>query len=280
MNLLVGIGEGIGNILMTTPLIEALGRLGHTIDVIATPNYPDTLELLQGWLRIRKPTLNVDDLDLKSYDKIILTPWFGMAQLFLQLPNIIAIPNRILEVKSEVEANMDVARSLGYVGETPPYHSEYNQNRDFSMYRNFVGFHNGANPRWPFKRWPYFPQLAEKFTNVILVGSLQDKQDGFPDHVLDFQGLLPLTDTASLLKELKFFVTNDSGMMHLAHAMGTKTYAIFGPTSPGKNLPNGVILISQKRLCQPCQHSANWGNCGSVDCLTTLEVDTVMEVLR
>jgi len=61
MNLLVGIGEGIGNMIMTTPLIEALGRLGHTTDIIATPNYPDSVGLLKGWGRVRKLGFNIDD---------------------------------------------------------------------------------------------------------------------------------------------------------------------------------------------------------------------------
>jgi len=280
MNLLVGIGEGIGNIIMVTPLIEALGRMNHTIDILATPNYPDSIELLQGWSRIRKSSLSLDDFDIRQYDHIIITPWFGMAQLFMGQPNIIAIPTQILQVKSEVEANMDVARSLGYQDETPPYHVEYNHRRDFSIFSDVVGFHNGANPLWPFKRWPYFHQLATKFDRVVLVGSLQDAQDNIPANVYNFQGFVSLIDTAALIRELKFFVTNDSGMMHLASALNVKTFGIFGPTSQKKNLPKGVIPISKGLECQPCQHTDRWGLCTNVECLASLEVEEVYERIK
>jgi len=283
LKLLVGIGEGIGNFIMATPLIEALGRIAVNntpTDVIFTANYPEAAELLQGWERIGKISPNPNEFDLYSYHRILITPWFGLPQTFFGMGNVMVANGNLLRLTSEVEVNMDLARILGYKGETPPYHVEYNKNRDFSMYKGCVGFHNGANPRWPFKRWPYFPQLAEKFERVVLVGSLQDRQDGWPSNVHNFQGLLPLRDTAALMRACDFFVTNDSGLMHLAVALGVKTYAIFGPTSQKKNLPKGVMPISKGLECQPCQHTNRWGFCNSLECMAGLSPDEVYEQIQ
>ena len=260
---------------MATPLIEALGRMGYRADVICTANYPESISLLIGWNRIDKISPNPSDFKFEEYEKILLTPWFGMPTLFMGMTNILGVNTDILQHLPEVVANMGLARELGYRGEIPKPHVEFSPNRDFSMYEGCVGFHNGANPKWPFKRWPYFHELAKKFERVVLVGSLQDKQEGFGDNVYDFQGFLPLTDTAALIRVCKLFVTNDSGMMHLADALGVKTYAIFGPTSQTKNKPPDVIPISKGLGCQPCQHTEKWGSCRTIECMTSLLADEV-----
>jgi len=276
MKLLVGIGEGIGNIIMSTPLIEALGRLSHVVDVFCTPNYPDSIGILDGWPRISKLSANSGDFNFDDYDKILLTPWFQMGSLMVGRNNILAVGSNMLEDDSEVEVNMRLARNLGYEGETPPYHIEYSTHRDFRMYEGVVGIHNGANPQWPFKKWPYFPELAKQLGRVVLVGTLLDKQDGFPPNVLDFQGYLSLRDTAALIKVCKYFITNDSGLMHIASALGVKTYAIFGPTSQLKNKPPDVVAISRGLECQPCQHTPLWGECRrNVECMTGLSAEDV-----
>jgi len=282
MKLLVGIGEGIGNFIMATPLVEALGRMGHFVDIICTPNYLESVDLLKGWNRIGKISTDFREFNFSSYDRILLTPWFSVPQVFQGMRNVIAIPTRELESKSEVEANMDLARTLGYEDETPPCHAEYSERRDFSMYADCVGFHNGANPGWDFKRWPYFPELAERFGKVVLVGNVCDvaPNESWPSNVYDFRGLLPLKDTAALVGACKTFVSNDSGMMHVASALGVKTYAVFGPTSQAKNLPNGVIPISKGLDCQPCQHTNRWGTCRDVRCLAELGCDEVWEKIQ
>jgi len=277
MKLLVAIGEGIGNFIMATPLVEALGRMNHSTDIICTPNYLESVDLLKGWNRVGKISTDFREFDFSSYDRILLTPWFSIPQLFQGMANVIAAPMRELESKSEVEVNIGLARAIGYEGETPPCHAEYSERRDFSMYADCVGFHNGANPGWDFKRWPYFPKLAERFGKIVLVGNVCDvaPNESWPSNVYDFRGLLPLKDTAALVGACKIFVSNDSGMMHVASALGVKTYAIFGPTSQTKNLPNGVIPISKKLDCQPCQHTKNWSICTHINCLKNLGVNEV-----
>lgn len=55
-------------------------------------------------------------------------------------------------------------------------------------------------------------------------------------------------------------ITNDSGLMHIAAAIGTRTMGIFGPTSPYLWAPlNGlaatVLQQKEKLSCQPCQRT-------------------------
>src|SRR6185437_3193541 len=54
-------------------------------------------------------------------------------------------------------------------------------------------------------------------------------------------------------------ISNDSGLMHIAAALGTPTMGIFGPTSPYLWAPlNGLAATVQTRTrlaCQPCQRT-------------------------
>jgi ADP-heptose:LPS heptosyltransferase len=64
-----------------------------------------------------------------------------------------------------------------------------------------------------------------------------------------------ILQVAALLACCRSALTNDSGLMHLANAVGTKVAAIFGPTSPrlgfSPTLP-GSTIISNNVFCSPC----------------------------
>jgi ADP-heptose:LPS heptosyltransferase len=50
---------------------------------------------------------------------------------------------------------------------------------------------------------------------------------------------LSLVETAALLERCTLFVGNDSGLSHLAAALGIPTVAVFGPTDPSVWAPRG-----------------------------------------
>ena len=60
-----------------------------------------------------------------------------------------------------------------------------------------------------------------------------------------------------VLGELRLLLTNDSGPMHLAAAVGTPVVAIFGPTDPGRTAPSGAPfrLLDRYVFCSPCFRS-------------------------
>ena len=65
---------------------------------------------------------------------------------------------------------------------------------------------------------------------------------------------LDLAGLAALLARLDVLITNDSGPMHLAAAVGTRCVAIFGPTSPRRTSPSGAghHVLWAGRWCAPC----------------------------
>ena len=112
-----------------------------------------------------------------------------------------------------------------------------------------LGFHVGSgSPRknWPIDRWVELIQRLEGiFSDFLLVGGEADDQlvCEFRAHcrlpglrILLNQGL---ADLCQALNRCAVFVGHDTGVTHLAAAIGTPTVALFGPTDPNVWSPLG-----------------------------------------
>jgi len=107
--------------------------------------------------------------------------------------------------------------------------------------------------RWPAKDWPEanFIKLGERLIQEqdadlwILGGPENEKlgdrmQAALGVKATNLCGKHPLLSLGSLLKQVKCLVSNDSGPMHFASAVGTPLVALFGPTDPSKTGPWGA----------------------------------------
>jgi heptosyltransferase-1/heptosyltransferase-2 len=126
--------------------------------------------------------------------------------------------------------------------------------------------------RWPNKRWPveYFAKLvqllAEKFpdTRFAILGDGKDKSLGeiishaAPERCLNLCGQTSLPEMVEWLRLCNLMVTNDTGPMHVAAALGTPVVVPFGSTSPeltGPGLPGDQRhhrLLKSDAPCSPC----------------------------
>jgi heptosyltransferase-2 len=77
---------------------------------------------------------------------------------------------------------------------------------------------------------------------------------GIGNGCLNLSGETSLLQLASLLQQCALLVTNDTGTMHVAAAVGTRVVAIFGPTDPRTTSPLGTghVIIHTKDSCSPC----------------------------
>jgi heptosyltransferase II len=113
------------------------------------------------------------------------------------------------------------------------------------------------------KRWTYYPQaarlLAEGGMDVWVVGGPGEKAlaaeivaAGGP-RVRDLTGT-DLRNGILAMAAADVAISNDSGLMHIAAAIGTPTMGIFGPTSPYHWAPlNGLAATVQTNTVVPCQ---------------------------
>lgn len=154
----------------------------------------------------------------------------------------------------------------------------------------WVGFAPGA--AWATKRWP-----AERFgavaaalkaegCRVALLGGPMDGPllDAFraacpPDVDLSAESLPVL---AAALARCRAMVGNDSGLVHVAQAVGARAVALFGPTSVRRWGPRPPSeAVSLQLTCAPCSnHGTPTCPLGHHDCLQKLEVERVLAAAR
>ena len=79
-----------------------------------------------------------------------------------------------------------------------------------------------------------------------------------PNSLLSLAGKTSLRELISLISECDVFVTNDSGSLHIAYAVGTPLIAIFGSTDPELTGPppgvngNSNVVMTPDLPCSPC----------------------------
>ena len=141
------------------------------------------------------------------------------------------------------------------------------------------------------KRWTYYPQaarlLAEQGLDVWVVGGPGEKAlateivaAGGP-RVRDLSGA-DLRNGILAMAAASVAISNDSGLMHIAAALGTPTMGIFGPTSPYHWAPlNGLaatVLTKTSVPCQPCHRPV----CTMNDhrCMRDIPASNVVEIAQ
>jgi len=120
------------------------------------------------------------------------------------------------------------------------------------------------------KRWPqdYFIKLIElikkEFNSKIVIVTSKN-QIQYADRIIaecsgliDMRGKLTLSQLGALLKEAGLFISNDSGPVHIAAALGTPVISIFGRNDKGlspkrwRPLGDKAFFIHKDVGCDPC----------------------------
>ncbi len=143
----------------------------------------------------------------------------------------------------------------------------------------------------PAKRWPEVRfaelgrRLRERGLAPVLSGSAGDAQvcarvgAGLGEPVLDLTGRTDAALAAALCAGADLVVCNDSGLSHVAAAVGAATVAIFGSTSSAWTAPRGarVRVVQRPPVCSPCfQHTCAIG----YRCLEAVGVEAVDRACR
>lgn len=190
-----------------------------------------------------------------------------------------------------VERYLDVAEALGLGRE--PVEFELRATPDDETAVEWMLGPAGADryavllpgTNWPTKRWPaqYFGELAARLDNELdlrpVIAGGPDAANaavvirGWHDDVVDLVGKTNVRELAVLLRGAALVVSNDSGPMHLAAALGVPLVATFGPTSPLRTGPyqRSEAVVRLDLVCEPCFSR----RCLHQSCLVQLESDAV-----
>lgn len=174
--------------------------------------------------------------------------------------------------------------------------------KNFSPHR-YLAVAPGGGESWgkgaSFRRWPvsFFIEMISllrgriHFEGVLVLGSRGERVLGeeiersasFP--VLNVTGEVSLGVSGALLEKSALFLTNDSGLVHLAHALHVPLIALYGPVDPQvygpyPSSPRAVVVEREELPCRPCYSRFRYNEaCFDRECLDSLSPRYALEFL-
>ena len=264
-------------------------RMPEVDQVIAAPFRHGPLQLGERWRLGR-------ELRRRGYEAAIVLPNTWKSAL---VPFLAGIPRRVGYVgefrygllnstRQSTNAPMPLhyARLAGEPGsELPRPHLDVSPaeidetKRRFGIAGRYVVLCPGAE-YGPAKRWPYFRELAEGLGNTLILGSASDHDAAAGITGTNLVGKTSLDEAIRLIAGAEAVVSNDSGLMHVAAALGRPQVALFGSSSPEHTPPasDKARVLWLRLECSPCFER----ECplGHFRCMKEISVDQVMGVLK
>jgi ADP-heptose:LPS heptosyltransferase len=207
-----------------------------------------------------------------------------------------AVPRNSSEHK--VKSNWRIASLLGIEASSPPHVAVdaadakavdvLLANAGVGRGVQLVAVHPGSGLAESHKRWgideydAMLRAISNQHVRPLLVGAGADVPlcdalvARLGNTVLSFAGKLSLSRSAALLANCAVAVGADSGVMHLAAAVGTPTVCLFGPTNERRTAPFAATrVLSADVSCRPCYPRLPHG-CGNPVCMSGISVARVV----
>jgi ADP-heptose:LPS heptosyltransferase len=147
---------------------------------------------------------------------------------------------------------------------------------------------------WKGKEWPYFPELARIFARKVPVVALGAEKDFVCDAIAEaasghpasrsLRGQTDLRSSMAVAAAARWVIGNDTGMVHVAEALGKEVAMIEGPTHEWMGFSpyrEGSLSLGLRLICRPCSKSGRvCVRAGTRKCLFGLSVAQVAGRLR
>jgi len=301
MRLLYVQPNGIGNTILSTPAMQAVRNVfpsAHYDVLIGSAGR----EVVAGWEVFDGTYSQVEELPgSDAYDLAVFAePRDSVlcAKLESRVAQMVCHPNAHFfthavrpRLKHEVVINMEVAEQLGFSGPYPALYTAIAADRpEFERFRGKIAVHMGAaGSAWAAKKqWPQ----ARWIELIRRLGPLNTFIVGGPDELVAAETVADATgsphvcgkhsvpETARIIANSRLLISTDSGVMHIAAAVGTPLICLFGGTSAAKNRPWGpigkAIVLQSGLLCAPCQYTPRHKTCADYRCMHATSVNRVM----
>lgn len=155
-----------------------------------------------------------------------------------------------------------------------------------------IGLNPGAfrpSRRWPAAHWQELIRLiAIRYPDAIMIVTGENAELSFArslavnDRVTLTNGQLTMGELAALCERSKIFITNDTGSMHLAAAVGAPVVAIFGPGDVRRFAPavpaERIRIVRKEEMS--CERPCYRFSCENPVCLTAITPSDVMDAVR
>lgn len=217
-------------------------------------------------------------------------------------------------VMHEVERNLDIVRYLGFQPQN--VHMEFWCGKNDDVYAREIYIENNIELKKTIliglglsggysvlKRWPieYYIELAESIlkkhvgadVKFLLVGGKEDVNLGlkfeekFSSCVVNMIAKTTILQMGALLKQVDYFIGNDSGAMHVAVATGSTVIGIFGSSCHHRFGAWGrkSRSVSLELACGPCKTGHRIDRCStciydSPKCMDDLSPKNILEMIN
>jgi len=310
--------SGVGNLVMSTPALSALRELlpnAHLTMLCFRAEASIAAPLVDEVLIIGKDTktgaVDSSEIDqliaMRRFDIAIYPPFTNLGKptplMERKIAHHVVHPSVDYVTRHESEHALDLARMLGWEGPVPlPAVPVSRPSAMLPPTKSYVGVHIGASgsahmqrKRWPIDKWKMVVEEIASEWQVVFFGGAEERPEieslisSLPDQARARCAVFPdapLEEVAHAIKEAAAFLSNDSGLMHVAAAVGTPVVAVFGPTAPSKNAPviNGgsVEIVRAGVPCSPCyiSHAANLMKCQDQICLSEISPEMVLSAFQ
>lgn len=191
------------------------------------------------------------------------------------------------ETGSKVEKILDPFPHLIVSTSQQSFAQDFLNKQGIGQQELVLGIAPGA--KFPSQCWPIenFAKLADKISNkykakIIIIGSVQEGHlikrffslaKTTPIQVVEF----PLDKLAAVISKTHLLICNNSGILHIASALGIPTVSTMGPTEPYLWWPQGRddIVIRKDLACSPCNRSF----CSRHDCMRLITIEEMLKAV-
>jgi ADP-heptose:LPS heptosyltransferase len=285
---LIAAGSGLGNMLHVTPMIANISkRIGARVDVVVAEDHARSLFLMHNPAYVNAVYTLKQAVLRRLYDTVFVTHSFGAARVAFNSSRVVWArdwESFRANGMHETLYNLEAAKQLLGI----PYDDSDARNYFCGdlVYKKpaeiLVGIHAGSKSgMWLAKRWPHFAEFARRLRRrgirVASFGLAEEYVEGTENRT---GGSIESMCTSML--DCSHFVSNDSGLMNIANALGVPTLGLFAPTNSKTRLPlaPSTTAIVLEKDCAPCELKDPDGfSRGQCHCMDDIDVAVVEERL-
>jgi heptosyltransferase-2 len=275
-----------GGILKRLNILCQLKREKYFLSILTFPSLSLVPEMIPFFIRSRY-AITHDYSDFQEYFHL-----FGDAY-----SHRISVDLKLHDIEQNTNLIKPIQRDRQISGNYPDYRLSREENESVKEFRaqhsighrdRLILVHPGSKKKNDHKRWPLenFLELNSRLTDAetnkvfFLIGP--DERDFYQEiknlgiHCL-FN--MPIPKLMPIMKSADLFISNDSGMMHLASITGVPVIALWGATDPMRNSARGrqvINIFNKKQACRPCIRIIRSGECiHDFHCIRSLSPERV-----
>jgi len=267
MKYLVSVGEGLGNVIETLPLIKALKYNKLEFDILNLSHIPtENVEwIFKEYATVIKGEPRVDQYAYRI--ELATTKFCPKFFNRTKIPLINNLNNQFIysTITNEIEVYLSILNELNFEDAEMPYDVELPKTEEEEQFDFILMNGCAGRSQLEFKRKKY-PHMAE-LGNLLISKKYKVASIGIGDEYAGGENKtgMSICKTAGYLRSCKFLITNDTGFAHLAAALKINGVILYTATNMIKNyhpvFHKTLKPVTADIPCQPCQYRKTWNLC-------------------